>query len=418
MRMVASSRHKDITFVSMKRSLWSRRPAPSTGFAVSAVALIAATYGLARLGYGLFLPAFSASFSLSPTVAGLTSSGASVLYCVSAALGFRYAPGHPRAVTLLAGLSAALGSIGVACAQDTAMFTGAVLLAGTGAGFASPALVELVQRNTAPAREGRLQSVVNSGTGFGVVAAGILSLVLGDAWRVAWLLIAGIALASVLSVLRLDRILAVPAGNGPRRREAPSLVARSSVRGLGRPLAGAFVFGLGCAAVWVYGRATLEESGMTASMSAGAWMALGAGGACAILAARWLADHRVPITWSVTALGTAGATALLGTAAGNPVLAYLAAAVFGLAYTAATSVLILWASSVAENSAGGTSLLFTALVLGQAAGAPLVGSLIEAAGPALAFSAAAVACAAGTVVTAGPAAAAHLRTGRRAGVPS
>ncbi|MDQ0770955.1 hypothetical protein QF031_003704 [Pseudarthrobacter defluvii] len=28
-------------------------------FAVSAVALIAATYGLARFGYGLFLPSFS-----------------------------------------------------------------------------------------------------------------------------------------------------------------------------------------------------------------------------------------------------------------------------------------------------------------------------------------------------------------------
>ncbi|BBE23984.1 hypothetical protein MN0502_28670 [Arthrobacter sp. MN05-02] len=386
----------------MKRSLWSRRPAPTTGFAVSAVALIAATYGLARLGYGLFLPAFSASFSLSPTVAGLTSSGASVLYCVAAAVGLRYAPGHPRAVTLLAGLSAALGSIGVACAQDTAMFTGAVLLAGTGAGFASPALVALVQRNTDPSRQGRLQSVVNSGTGFGVVAAGILSLVLGDAWRVAWVLIAAIALTSVLSVLRLDRILAAPAGNGPRRRDAPSLFARSAFRGLGRPLAGAFVFGLGCAAVWVYGRATLQESGgMAPATSAGAWMALGAGGACAILAARWLADHPVPTTWSVTTLGTAGATALLGTAAGNPVLAYLAAAAFGLAYTAATSVLILWASAAAGNSAAGTSLLFTALVLGQAAGAPLVGSLIEAGGPALAFSAAAVACAAGAAVTAG-----------------
>ncbi|MHA7189144.1 MFS transporter [Arthrobacter sp. MDT2-16] len=382
----------------MKRSLQFATSRRDLLFAASAVSLIAVTYGLARLGYGLFLPAFSASFPLPPAVSGLLAAGASVLYCVSAGIGFRFAQGHPRAVTLLAGLSAALGSIGIAGAQTTPIFAAGVLLAGTGAGFASPALVELVQRNTAPEARGRLQSVVNSGTGFGVVLAGALSLVLGEAWRLAWALVAVLAVTSMLAVLRLDGSAVAPAAPP---RPAPSLVARSSRRGLARPLCGAFVFGIGCAAVWVYGRSTLEQSGgMSEGLSAGAWIALGLGGAGATLVSRWLAGRSVPAAWSLTTLATAAATALLGTVPDSLLLAYAASALFGLAYTAATSVLILWASTTDAGSAAGTSLLFTSLVLGQAAGAPLTGFLLQQGGATLAFAVAALACAASTAAAA------------------
>jgi predicted MFS family arabinose efflux permease len=375
----------------MKRSLY-------LSFAGSAVTLIGATYGLARLGYGLFLPAFSRSFELTPALSGILSSGASLLYCVAAAVGFRHAANNPRTVTVLAGLAAAGGSTGIALAPGTGTFAVAVLLAGMGAGFASPALVELVRRNTERSRQARLQSVVNSGTGFGVILAGILSLVLGDAWRIAWILTAVIAAASTLAVLHFDRGSTAARPGMPRTTRSPSL-SRSSLRGLSRPLVGAFAFGIGCAAVWVYGRAVLEQAGgMSVGVSAGAWIALGTGGAAALLLAPWLADHSIPTTWSTTTLVTAGATAIVGAAPGNTVLAYLAAALFGLAYTAATSVLILWAAAAsapgASSGAGATSLLFTALVLGQAAGAPLAGFMVQAGSPFLAFSVAALICAA------------------------
>lgn len=382
----------------MKQPLQSADHSAGPLFAVSGVALIAATYGMARLGFGLFLPAFSDSFALAPTASGLLSSGASILYCIAAGIGFRHAALNPRAVTLLAGLSAAVGSVGIASAQTTAVFAAAVLLAGMGAGFASPALVELVQRNAAPSRQGRLQSVVNSGTGFGVIVAGALSLVLGDAWRLAWVLVAVIAAASTLGVLHLDRRRRT-SSRGASRLSPP---ARTSFHGLGRPLIGAFVFGIGCSAVWVYGRTVLEAAGgMSTEESAGAWMALGIGGAGATLAARWLATRPIATTWSVAVFATAGATALIGAVPGTLLPAYAAAMLFGLAYTAASSVLILWASAVAVNSAAGTSVLFIALVLGQAAGAVMTGFLIEAGTALVAFTAAALACAISTVVVAG-----------------
>lgn len=372
----------------MKRSLYP-------WFTLSALTVIAATYGLARLGYGLFLPAFSRSFDLGPAVGGILSSGASLLYCGAAVIGFRLAPSNPRLVTALAGATAGAGSAGIALAPHVTVFVAAVLVAGTGAGFASPALVELVRRNTDQSRRGRTQSVVNSGTGFGVVVAGLVSLALGDAWRVAWLVFAGIAGASTLAVLRLDRSSGPQAGRGSGRRPP---VAASGLRGLARPLAGSFVFGTGCAALWVYGRSTLEEAGgLDASLSAGAWIALGAGGAAATLLAPWLASRPLPVTWPASTVATAGATLLIGVVPGSAVLACAATALFGLAYTAATSVLILWASAAAdgrESSAGGTSLLFIGLVLGQAAGAFLTGLLLQVTGPPIAFALSAVLCAA------------------------
>ncbi|MCQ2001491.1 MFS transporter [Arthrobacter zhaoxinii] len=397
----------------MKRPLQPSVPTAGPLFAVAAVTLIAATYGLARLGYGLFLPAFSASFELTPAVGGLLSSGASVIYCVSAGLGFVYAPRHPRLMTILAGTTAALGSAGIAAAPSTGLFAAAVLLAGMGAGFASPALVELVQRNTKPIHAAKRQSVVNSGTGFGVVAAGLLALMLGSSWRLAWGLIAVIAVTGMLGVLRADvsrrraGIEGTDDDGGRRERDPGNDDDGRQQRGGSRsrglelgvltalkwPLAAAFLYGVGCAAVWVYGRTLLEDrGGMPVALSAGAWIALGAGGAAAVLTAPWLARHPIRFTWPVTVLATAAATGAMALAPGSTALAFAAAALFGLAYTAATSVLIIWATATSSSSAAGTSALFITLILGQAAGAALTGGLIEASGFGLAFAVAAAAC--------------------------
>jgi predicted MFS family arabinose efflux permease len=346
-------------------------------FAISAVALVATTYGLARFGYGLFLPSFSSSFALTPTIAGLLSSGASLTYCASAGFGFRYAPRRPRFVTVLAGSTATLGSAGIAAAQDTIFFIFAVLLAGMGAGFASPALVELVQRNTATAKRNQLQSIVNSGTGFGVVAAGGMALVLGPSWRAAWILIAVMTFIAMVGVLRSDASDTEGLSKTANHNKGSDSKA-SSVRDLSWPIAAAFVLGLGSAALWVYGPSLLEDDGgMTVATSAIAWMALGAGSSTALLLAPWLAQHSVRTTWYITVGATSAATVGFALVPSSPALSLAAAGLFGLAYTAATSVLIIWASLTAANSAAGTSILFISLVLGQALGSTVIGALIQ-----------------------------------------
>ncbi|MBP2215254.1 MFS transporter [Arthrobacter sp. CAN_C5] len=373
----------------MKRTLQSSQTAASPFLSVMALALIAATYGLARLGYGLFLPAFSATFELTPTVGGLLASGASVSYCVSALIGFRFAPTRPRLVAILAGSTAASGSAGVATAQDTLVFAAAVLIAGMGAGFATPALVELVRRNIPAAQMNKTQSVVNSGTGFGVVLAGALALLVGSSWRVAWGLIAVVALGALIGVLRTDRSRTI---GGTTDHLVTSTRTSAELRALWHPIMAAFVFGVGVSAVWVHGRILLEDQGMAVALSAGAWIALGMGGAVAVLSAPWLARHSIRTTWLATVVASAVATVVFALAPQYIPLSFAAAALFGLAYTAASSVLIIWATHSATHSAAGTSILFTSLVLGQAVGATLTGSIIEGIGFTAAFAIAAGIC--------------------------
>ncbi|MDK1359880.1 MFS transporter [Arthrobacter sp. zg-Y1219] len=364
----------------MKRTLQPQRRQAGPLFAVGAVALIAATYGLARLGYGLFLPAFSATFALTPSVGGLLASGTSVLYCVSALAAARYSPGHPRLMTLLAGTTAALGSAGIAAAHATPFFVVAVLLAGLGAGFASPALVELVQRNIRAEDQKRFQSVVNSGTGFGVVAAGTLALAFGTSWRLAWGLIAVLTLAAMIAVLRADTSGADAVSGSSDGDSAPQR-SKGGLRPLRRPIAAAFAAGVGSAAIWVHGRTLLEQQGgLSSGTSAMAWIALGFGGAAAVLTAPWLARRTIGASWRVTVLALAAATGTFAVAPQSALLSFGASALFGLAYTAATSVLIIWATLVSPSGAAGTSVLFTSLVLGQSVGSTLTGELIEALG--------------------------------------
>ncbi|MEV0983913.1 hypothetical protein AB0I45_06110 [Brevibacterium sp. NPDC049920] len=72
---------------------------------------------------------------------------------------------------------------------------------------------------------------------------------------------------------------------------------------------------------------------------------------------------------------------------------------FGATYIGLTGILLIWRTQVHPRSpATGVGLAFLVLALGQAAGAPLVGSLSTAIGPPLAFAAAALVGVAGAFV--------------------
>ncbi len=77
-----------------------------------------------------------------------------------------------------------------------------------------------------------------------------------------------------------------------------------------------------------------------------------------------------------------------------PVVAALA---FGLGFTVATTALIAWAAQVSATPAPAVSAFFVALLLGQAAGAPLAGALLGAGTP-VALGAAAAVVAAGAAL--------------------
>ncbi len=349
----------------------------------SGLALIAATYGLARFGYGLFLPRFAEAFDMGPGLSGAIQAGSFLSYCVTALLAARLGS-RPRLVIVLAGATAALGAAGVAAAPNAEVLAAAVVLAGAGAGFATPGLVTLIESNVESRRQENAQTIVNSGTGAGLVAAGSLLILVGSHWRLGWAAIAAVVILATGATLRSDR-KKKPAAPAP----APA-PGRKELVLLGRPLVAAGLAGASSAAVWTFGRTVLAEGTETELYSIGAWMVLGAFGMLGAAAGSMVQNWSLRTAWTATTALMSAATLLLAAAPGFPAVAYGAAALFGASYIAMSGVLIVWAVRVLpEAGSAGTVALFIALAVGQAAGSLVLGALLQPQAPLPAFGLAA-----------------------------
>lgn len=354
-------------------------------------ALIACTYGLARYGYGLFLPTFRADFALSSTLSGLLATGAFGSYCAAALLSRRLVgSGRSRAAAALAGTLAAGGCVAVAAAPSAAVLGIAVLVAGSGAGLASPALVALVDRAVPAADRPRAQTVVNAGTGLGVLLAGPLALALTGHWRVAWLCFAVLTVLATVATVRA----AAPPVNGARAMP-DDVVPSAPWRRLRPAIVAALLAGTGSAAVWTFGRDLVITAGglggLGALASTAFWIVLGAAGVTGAVAGDAVRRWGVPRTWTAFAVTLAVATGGLALAPGVPVVAFACAAAFGGSYVALSGVLIAWGTQLLPDSPGSANaILFLTLAAGQALGALLLGSLTDASSSLTAFIAAAV----------------------------
>ncbi|MDX6366926.1 MAG: hypothetical protein QOK30_2002 [Nocardioidaceae bacterium] len=347
---------------------------------MAGTALIAGTYGLVRLAYGLFLSDIQASLGLTSALAGWVSSGASVMYCIGGLVGL-VADRQPRLLVLAALGTAALGAAGMALAPTAAAFVPAAIVSSAGAGLASPALVGVVARGVPEPRRDRAQAVVNSGTGPGLVAAGALALVLLPDWRLGFAIGAVLTAAAGVLVLVLHRSRRID-----HRAAEPARWSWHGLAALRIPAVGALLLGAASAAVWTYGRAHLVAEGLGTTASTVAWMALGVGGTATAVTAGWQARQRPARAWSLTSSGVGITIAALSFGAGVLSIAPVACLLFGWAFVAATSALIAWAAElVPDQAAAGTATLFITLTLGQAIGSAMTGTVADHGGLWLAF---------------------------------
>ncbi len=149
--------------------------------------LIGTCYGLARFAYGLFAPEFEAEFGISPAVAGVIGSGSYVGYCAAIVGSLILTPRWgPRRVAVLAGMVATLGIATVAVASSAPVLAAGILIAGSSTGIASPPMPAAVARWVQQGTRDRAQTIVNAGTGLGVLVSGPIALVLLEDWRWAW----------------------------------------------------------------------------------------------------------------------------------------------------------------------------------------------------------------------------------------
>jgi predicted MFS family arabinose efflux permease len=335
--------------------------------AVSGMLLIASTYGLARFGVGLYAPRIEARHPALSDVLGLAAGAQFVAYAVAAVAAALLVDDRPRTGLVLAGTSATLGCLGIAVVSDPVLFVVAVFVAGTAGGFASHALVRLVDAVVSEGASSSAQSLVNAGTAVGVVAAGLIAFVVVPVGA-AWVLMAALCAAAAVATSRSVR--GHPAGPRAPRRGTSS--GGGGWVGLVVPGLAAFVAGGGSALLWTFGPTLVTRSGVVDPAQVGwLWVALGVGGSVGPLTST--ITDRVGLRGGWCAFAALLTVADVGLArslsGGGTVVACGAMAVFGAGYMCLSGALILWAREVCPGRAGAaTSVLFIALAVGQAVG--------------------------------------------------
>ncbi|PTR32346.1 putative MFS family arabinose efflux permease [Rhodococcus sp. OK519] len=345
------------------------------GLAGAGMSLIAVCYGLARFAYGLFVPAFRDTFALDASRAGLIASAGYAAYCVGTVAATVATPRlGARAVAVAAGSLATAGTALIALAPTGAVLALGVTIAGSSTGLASPPLAHAIALRVTQVRRDRVQTIVNAGTGLGVMVSGPVALLAHDQWRAAWLVFAVLSAAVTVWVR-----FRVPDTSEDRPTATHTERGRSLPPGALRLFGAAAVVGAASSATWTFGQELLDTvGGHSQALSTTAWIILGACGLSGAAAAELTRRVGLRRAWTISMSAMCGATAALAAAPQQAAVAVGGSAAFGAVYIALTGILLIWSTRIYPTRAAiGVGITFLLIAVGQSAAAPLLGLVAD-----------------------------------------
>ena len=358
----------------------------STGFALFGAAMVAISYGLARFAFGLFVPPIRAELDLSAQVIGIIGALPLISFVLASLVA-------PYCADRLGARNTAVisGGFGVAGLVLISLSNGALLLGvgvfacGICTGLMMPALTAAMQVLVKRTLHGRVSSVMNAGTSIGVFVAVPAVLFLADAWRLAYGSFAVLAgLGIVVTWFFIPSVSHVMPSNAA---PPPPITALQWSR-LFRLSLFAFAMGFVSAAYWIFAPDLAVTLGaLPAGETGWLWLAVGVAGLGGAVAADLADRNNPPITHALMLVMLATSLALLAASPGQILLASFSALVFGLAYMSLTGLYLMTGIRLLPGRLSmGPVLPFVACALGQAAGSPVVGVLVDRFGYADAFA--------------------------------
>ncbi|RKQ72275.1 MFS transporter [Oceanibaculum indicum] len=351
---------------------------PALRIGMTGFGLIAVCYGFARFAFGLFLPEIDHDLDLGPALSGVISGGSFAGYCLAIiASSILTEKIGARAVAMAAAIVAAVGMAGIALAPTPVFLAAAVLLAGLSTGLASPPMAAAVALAVRQEKQDVTNTMINAGTSAGLVMSGTAALAMAGQWRLAFL-----AFTVVAAVLAAAAIFSLPR---ERAREKGRAVGWPPMTGsLLRLIAAAFLMGAASTALWSFGGQLVSQRLGWGPTGLGLlWICIGVGGMAGAWAGILVARFGLDYVHRAFLAPMAATILVLGVAVPTPALVVIAGLVFGAAYVMLTGLYLVWGvRALSDRPATGLMLGFLTIAIGQTAGAPLFGLLLDAFGAA------------------------------------
>ncbi|MCP3029457.1 MFS transporter [Halobacillus sp. A5] len=336
------------------------------------VMMIAATYGLARFSFGLLLPEINQSLNMSEFISGAVSSLFYLAYCLTIVLSTVITTKEgPRRMILAAGLSAFMGLLLMGVTPNVWVLALVVLLAGGSTGLVSPPYGAAISLWIKEGQQGRANTWINSGTSFGIALTGAGAMFLAQNWRLTYIIYA------VLTFLvLLWNFKAIPndgAGEGLRFKKG-----NLSIRGVkGSPslIMASLILGISTAIFWTFSRSFIEGAGDYHEWQLSLfWVVIGLFGGLGGFSGSLIERKGLSFAYRLGSLSIASASIILPVTAGNWLLSYVSAGIFGCSYIFLTGVLLVWGIRVfITNASLGIGVPFLLLAVGQVVGSVLAG---------------------------------------------
>ncbi|WP_372085062.1 nitrate/nitrite transporter [Tistrella mobilis] len=346
---------------------------------------IAVTFGMARYGFGLFLPDIAADFSLSPAQLGLISSSTYIAYFSATLISLLWTSALGARAMLAIGVAlATFGMAIIGTATTLAALIAGFIIAGASPGLVFSPTSEAISITFSPGRRGVAFSMANAGEGVGAVLSAVLLMIVWPDWRMAWLLFSAVALISLLLSWRTT-----PPGTASATRSAREAL-RATVAMFawsGRALLiSSFILGVTTTVFWTFAGAlgadeTVSISGFRLALRVILWITVGFASIAGVIAAPLLSRHGLRSTYALSIVAVAVALGLSAFAQQSLSLLLISGAAFGTAYIMATSQLGAW-SLVVHHAlpSAGFGLTFLAFAVGAVVGPTIAGWIIESSG--------------------------------------